>query len=79
VGTKRGECLMITNDEYIRYGGMSCPRCKSKQIIDLTSVSTDRWFGHTGGCSQELQCKDCKLEWEDLYIRSGYHIIETSS
>lgn len=47
--------------EYIKTGGIFCPRCKSANI-EGTEVEID-----AGAAYQDMSCSDCNLKWTDGY------------
>jgi transposase-like protein len=62
--------IMMTNKEYLNYGGSKCPKCKSENISTgaFNTDSNEAW------CS--VTCEDCKLEFTELYKLIGFKLEE---
>ena len=52
----------ISSGEYIRTGGVKCPRCKDEYQMEGSSVHIAE-----GIAWQNMTCNACKLDWTDEY------------
>ena len=58
---------MITNKEYVDYGGNHCPVCLSSDIRSAAQMQHD-----ATNCWQDCKCDNCDAEWTDEYNLTGY-------
>lgn len=61
---------MLSDQEYLDKDGTRCPCCNSEAIEGRGWNS----FGTTA--SQEIVCLDCDASWWDIYVLTGYELIE---
>lgn len=59
---------MLTNKEYVAKGGTVCPKCDGEDInADMLEVSAD-----TDVAYANVWCANCKAEWTDRFVLTGY-------
>lgn len=57
---------IMTNEEYIKNGGLNCPHCKSDNTRGESAEI------EAGSATQNCYCVDCGSEWTDIYKLTGF-------
>lgn len=64
---KEKKIKRLSQKEYVKGDGMTCPFCHSKMIEGDGSINFEGDI-----VSQNIYCLDCHKTWQDLYKLVGY-------
>jgi DNA-directed RNA polymerase subunit RPC12/RpoP len=57
-------------DTYKGHNGNACPKCGSTNISSIDFVQADGMSAW-----QDIACRDCGAEWQDLYTLTGIDLL----
>ena len=62
---------MMTNDEYVKHEGLSCPSCGGPDVTacGYAQMGTDK-------IRSSARCPDCGSSWTDIYVLVGFENLE---
>lgn len=66
---KPGQKQLMSQEEYVRTYGQTCPRCASE---NLSFSDSQNEIGHI---VETVDCDDCDLRFERVFELSGYNVI----